>query len=503
MDRERSEQRKKFAKKDSLKIVQDENISDFRKLIKTTSALLFEILHIKDGTDVDGTIQGIKRDIVFKGHSVWILIASIFIASIGLNTNSTAVIIGAMLISPLMGPILGIGFSVGTNDWFTLKRSLKYFSVAVGVSVLTSTIYFLITPLKDAQSELLARTSPTLLDVFIAIFGGVTGIVAGSRKEKTNVIPGVAIATALMPPLCTAGYGIATGHLDYFLGAFYLFFINSFFISLATLVIVRYLKFPQMNFVHPERERKIKMYMGIFIILVILPSAKIFWDVIVEARFNNRVNAFVEENYKYDQSNLYRSSAIYNDTLSYIDLYIMGKELTDIQIQDMSDKLKEYGLIKGKGTGINVTDSTIIRVHQANEANVDSIDARINKMNAQMSQNLRIGVLEDIYKKNEEILNSKNAKIQFLENKLIAIRKDSIPLMNLQKEIVIQYPKINKLSYARAVETGQKGNLDTIPTFLINWDNSLRQSEKLKQSDILSKWLKVRLELDTVRVIQY
>ncbi|WP_346860462.1 DUF389 domain-containing protein [uncultured Draconibacterium sp.] len=219
-----------------------------RYLIVAIRRFLRSVLSINDGTDIPATIEGIKRDIGFRGPTAWILIFSIFIASIGLNINSTAVIIGAMLISPLMGPILGIGLSIGTNDFETLVRSLKNLGIAVSIALFTSTLYFIITPLTIEQSELLARTKPTILDVMVALFGGFAGILAGSRKEKTNVIPGVAIATALMPPLCTAGYGLATLKLSYFFGAFYLFFINSVFISLATFLVVRYLKFPWFPF---------------------------------------------------------------------------------------------------------------------------------------------------------------------------------------------------------------------------------------------------------------
>jgi uncharacterized hydrophobic protein (TIGR00271 family) len=181
------------------------------------------IFGFEEGTDILSTIEGIKRDIVFRGHTAWILIFSILIASIGLNVNSTAVIIGAMLISPLMGPILGVGLSIGIFDFNTFVKSLKNFGIAILISLITSTLYFIITPLDIEQSEILARTKPTLLDVLVALFGGFAGIIAGSRKEKSNVIPGVAIATALMPPLCTAGYGLANLKFDYFLGAFYLF----------------------------------------------------------------------------------------------------------------------------------------------------------------------------------------------------------------------------------------------------------------------------------------
>ena len=194
-------------------------------------SFLREYLDLRKDKDNElETIDSIRKGVEFKGANLWILIFAIFMASLGLNVNSTAVIIGAMLISPLMGPIMGVGLSVGMNDFELMKRSLKSFLITTAFSVTTATVYFLFTPIAEAQSELLARTSPTIYDVFIALFGGLAGVVALSTKEKGNVIPGVAIATALMPPLCTAGYGLASGNLIYFLGAFYLYFINSVFI---------------------------------------------------------------------------------------------------------------------------------------------------------------------------------------------------------------------------------------------------------------------------------
>ena len=206
------------------------------------------------------TVDAIRSGVEFKGTNLWVLIFATFIASLGLNVNSTAVIIGAMLISPLMGPIMGVGLSIGLNDFELMKRSLKSYLVATLFSVTTATIYFAFTPLDEVQSELLARTSPTIYDVFIALVGGLAGIVALATKEKGNVIPGVAIATALMPPLCTAGFGIATGNLLYFLGAFYLYFINSVFISLATYIGVRVMHFQRKQFVDKAREKLVKRY---------------------------------------------------------------------------------------------------------------------------------------------------------------------------------------------------------------------------------------------------
>ena len=217
----------------------------------------------KDKDNEAVTVESIRNGVEFKGTNLWILIFAIFIASLGLNVNSTAVIIGAMLISPLMGPIMGVGLAIGQNDFELLKRSLKSYLIATVFSVITATLYFSLTPLDEVQSELLARTSPTIYDVLIALCGGLAGIIALSTKEKGNVIPGVAIATALMPPLCTAGFGLATGNLLYFLGAFYLYFINSVFISLATFIGVRVMHFQRKEFVDKEREKLVKKYIVI------------------------------------------------------------------------------------------------------------------------------------------------------------------------------------------------------------------------------------------------
>ena len=218
---------------------------------------LSEYLDLRKDKDNElETVDSIRKGVEFKGANLWILIFAIFMASLGLNVNSTAVIIGAMLISPLMGPIMGVGLSVGLNDFELMKRSLKSFLITTLFSVTTATIFFLVSPVAEGQSELLARTSPTIYDVFIALMGGLAGVVALSTKEKGNVIPGVAIATALMPPLCTAGYGLATGNLVYFLGAFYLYFINSVFISLATFAGVRVMHFQRKEFVDKKREKK-------------------------------------------------------------------------------------------------------------------------------------------------------------------------------------------------------------------------------------------------------
>jgi len=466
-----------------------------------TLSFLHDMFSISEGTDTNGTLIAIKRDIVFKGRSIWILVASIFIASIGLNQNSTAVVIGAMLISPLMGPILGMGLSVGTNDWETLKKAFKFFLISAIISIITSAIYFLITPLKEINSELFARTQPTLLDVFVGVFGGIAGIIAISGKEKWNVIPGVAIATALMPPLCTAGYGLATGQMSYFLGALYLFFINSVFISLSTFVIVKYLRFPLMNYVSPKKEKKIRMYIIIFVILIILPSANIFWGVIQESRFNFRVESFIDENFNKHKSDIIYTDVIYSKKVSSIDVYLTDKVFSEAEMLDFKDKLPIYGL-SNKGAGITVTDSTALIFHQEKN-NIDTLVNKIDNIGEDIHNKLRVGILEDIYKKQEGIIQGKNSQIDFLETQLVKIKKDTLPLQKIKKELAIQYPKIEQFAFAKTIQINNSNKYDTIPTLLIHWKKGTYRNHIRNKSKVLEEWMKIRLGLDTLRVIKY
>lgn len=284
-----------------------------------------------DKEDEENTIKAISNGVSFHGANLWVLVFAIFIASLGLNVNSTAVIIGAMLISPLMGPIIGMGLSVGINDFELLKRSLKNYLVATIISVLTATLYFLLTPLDEAQSELLARTSPTLYDVLIALCGGAAGIVALATKGKGNVLPGVAIATALMPPLCTAGFGIATGNVFYFLGAFYLFFINTVFIALATYIGVRMLKFKTKEFVDPNRQKKVKKYIIIIVIVTMIPSGFMTYNIVKTSVFKSNVSKFVKEQL-YNSGTRIISYETNQDSLT-LRVVAVGQELSDSTIK--------------------------------------------------------------------------------------------------------------------------------------------------------------------------
>ena len=313
-------------------------------------SFLGEYLDLKKDKDNElETVDSIRKGVEFKGANLWILIFAIFMASLGLNVNSTAVIIGAMLISPLMGPIMGVGLSVGLNDFELMKRSLKSFLITTAFSVTTATIFFLFTPIAEAQSDLLARTSPTIYDVFIALFGGLAGVVALSTKEKGNVIPGVAIATALMPPLCTAGYGLASGNLVYFLGAFYLYFINSVFISLATFIGVRVMHFQRKEFVDKAREKMVRKYIILIVVLTMCPAVYLTFGII--------------KSYEHKD----------------IRVVLIGPEVPDASISIARSKLKEYKL-----------EETKLTVLQG--MNNEAVDV----------SSIRAMVMEDFYKNSEQ-----------------------------------------------------------------------------------------------------
>lgn len=297
---------------------------------------------MQDMEDEKDIVAQITSGVTFKGANLWVLIFAIFIASLGLNVNSTAVIIGAMLISPLMGPIIGMGLAIGINDFQLLRRAAKNFGIATVISILTATVYFLVTPLGEAQSELLARTSPTIYDVLIATFGGAAGILALCTKGKGNVIPGVAIATALMPPLCTAGYGIATGHILYFLGAFYLFFINTVFISLATYVGVRLMRFHRKEFIDEVQARRSRRAVMGIAVLTIIPSILMTVSIVRRSIYDNNLNRFVKTELAQPGTQVISSS--WDSDRRAVDIVAVGREITDSTIRVAQKNLVHYSL---------------------------------------------------------------------------------------------------------------------------------------------------------------
>lgn len=308
------------------------------RIVKRTLVKYFDLLHDKE--DELAVIKQVKGGIVFRGTNLWILMFAILIASLGLNVNSTAVIIGAMLVSPLMGPIIGMGLSVGISDFDLLKQSLKNYGVATLISVVTATLYFAISPLSEARSELLARTSPSLYDVLIAFCGGAAGVLALTTRNKGQVIPGVAIATALMPPLCTAGYGLATLQWSYFLGAFYLFFINTVFIATATFLGVKLLRFHTVQSLNPEAARRSRKIIYTIVLVTLIPAAVMTVNIVSENIMERNVSQFVKTELSQSGTQLL-SWHTAHDTLQVV---AVGKEIADSEVAAARGRLKFYGL---------------------------------------------------------------------------------------------------------------------------------------------------------------
>ncbi len=425
------------------------------------------------------TIAEIKKGVEFRGANLWILIFAILIASIGLNVNSTAVIIGAMLISPLMGPIMGIGLGAGINDFELIKKAFRNLSIAVLMSVLTSAIYFAITPLHEAQSELLARTNPTLWDVLIAFFGGLAGIVAGSRKEKSNAIPGVAIATALMPPLCTAGYGLANGNWYYFFGAFYLFFINSVFISTSTFLIVRFLKYPKRKFEDAATEKRMKSYVVAFVLFTLVPSVYLAYHVVRRTYFEQNARNFVTSEFRMDDTQVISQNYSFEDELGIIEVTLYGKAIDQRQIEELESKMAFYNL-----------HDVELKIRQGYQEDLnESAKLEFEKM----SQDLRIGVLEDLYAKNEEALKSKDSQISLLEQELQRYKVVKYPIDEIQAELKVQYENLQTLSIGDLITHTQ----DTVCHAFATFSRVPRNSDQRK----IEEWLKLRSKADSLVVV--
>lgn len=429
----------------------------------------------KDKDDEFATVDSIRKGVEFKGANLWILIFAIFMASLGLNVNSTAVIIGAMLISPLMGPIMGVGLSVGLNDFELMKRSLKSFLITTLFSVTTATVFFLVSPVAEGQSELLARTSPTIYDVLIALMGGLAGVVALSTKEKGNVIPGVAIATALMPPLCTAGYGLATGNLVYFLGAFYLYFINSVFISLATFAGVRVMRFQRKEFLDKEREKKVRTYIILIAVLTMCPAVYLTVGIVQKTLFESAANRFVAQQLSFANTQVLDKKIISEGTEHEIRVVLIGQEVPEASIAMARSKMKEYKL--------GDTKLTVLQGMNNEAVDISSIRAM---------------VMEDFYKNSEQRLIEQRQKIKDLESSLKKFESFDEMGRSIIPELKVLYPSVETVSISHAVDLSvDSGKADTITLAVLKFGRHPDGREKEK----ITEWLKARTGAKKLRLI--
>ena len=312
---------------------------------KYFSEFFTEFFDLREGAERKQTIiDSIRDDTNYKGANLWILIFAIFICSIGLNINSIPIIIGAMLISPLMGPIVGVGTALAINDYKMLRHSARSLAVAASIGAVISTIYFVLTPIGNAQSELLARTQPTIFDVLVAFFGGLAGFVAASRKEKSNVLPGVAIATALMPPLCTIGFGIATLNPVFIFGALYLFVINCIFICLATLSIAKVLKLPKTKYIDEIQGAKVRRIIGVVTIVVMLPAIYLAYTFVDRTNFNQNVDRFIQNVFTDNGHVVIYQDVDYDASPRSIELAFLSKSFTDEEVVTFNNLLNVYEL---------------------------------------------------------------------------------------------------------------------------------------------------------------
>ena len=381
-----------------------------------------------DASEIDQTF---RSGVEFRGTNLWVLIFAIFIASIGLNVNSTAVIIGAMLISPLMGPIMALGYGAGINDSALMRSSLFNLGLAALLSLLASTAYFLITPLSQAHSELLARTTPSIWDVLIALFGGLAGVIGATRRIKSNLIPGVAIATALMPPLCTAGYGLAVGNFQYFFGAFYLFAINCVFIAIATLMMVRLMHLPSIKLLEDHSLIKRRTVIGVVVLLTMVPSLFLAFNLVQKEWFDVNSNRFLRDVLRVDPNVLVLSQAA-DYPSRQIRVTLAGERLLQTEIQGMEKLLPEFGL-----------DGVELVVVQSGQVMPD--------INA-----VKKDILQDFMKSNANEIAARQSHIASLQKELDQMRKAAstqLPLKDIYREISAQFPQALQISVTSGYRT--------------------------------------------------
>lgn len=431
----------------------------FRKYMK-------EMLRLDlDKADDSQIIQGISGAVEFKGTNLWILIFAVFIASIGLDVNSTAVIIGAMLISPLMGPIIGVGAAIAINDVPLLRKSAINLATATFFSIAASCLYFLISPLDEARSELLARTSPSLWDVLIAVFGGFAGAIAVTRKEKSNVFPGVAIATALMPPLCTTGFGLASGDIEFLLGAFYLYFINSVFIAISAFSVMKILKVPVIKLMDARTERQVRTIITTVVILTIAPSIYLTYRVLEKTVFTKNANAFIKNEFVFDNTRPIQVDIDARERI--ISVFLIGEEIAETELEKFKSRLPRYDL-----------PETRLIVHQG---------FKNNAADPPSLEEIKSELLEEIITRNELLLEQKENQIRLLERDISKLKGLIADHESLSRELNALYPDVISIATGFTLQAQ-----DTIPIALVS---AKRRFTKKDMGDI-QKWFKARIRND-------
>lgn len=439
------------------------------------------LVSIEKNSDASGTIGDISKNVALRGANIWMLICAAILACIGLDLNSTAVIIGAMLISPLMSPILGVGLSVAIFDKILLKNAAKNLLLAIFLALVTSFIYFKVSPFGELTPELSARTTPTIFDVCVAFFGGVAGIVAGSRKEKTNAVPGVAIATALMPPLCTAGFGLATMRLNVFLGAFYLFFINAFFISLATYLISILLKFPKKTQPDDEENTTYKRIIIAFAILVTIPSAIILYSVLDKLRFDKNVKDFVNKEIRRDERQPIQWDISNSANRRTLKVYTVGKAANGEESARLNEELKNYGLggLSLKLIQLNVSPDEFSRLSSNVETNIAE----------------KIDLIESVEEENKK-------SVEELQKQIEELKEKTDPEKVFLKDILRLFPSIESGEWSKTATENAENTSNRVKILSLKFKNETSEILKKQAFEKISRFARIRFSEENVRLIE-
>ncbi|MGB0891437.1 MAG: DUF389 domain-containing protein [Flavobacteriaceae bacterium] len=457
-------------------------------LLESIKKYLIELLDFRDDTDHEATIEAIKTDIPFKGATAWILIFAVFVASIGLNANSTAVVIGAMLISPLMGPILGIGMAFAVNDIDTFKKSGVSLITMIVLSLLASFLFFYTFPLSEDNSELLGRVKPDIRDVLIAFFGGLALMVARTKKGTiASVIFGVAIATALMPPLCTAGYGLAKGNLSYFLGAMYLFTINTIFIALATFLVLKLLRFPMHKYANAAKRKRYATIAAVLGLVVMIPAIYTFLNVFNESRIEAQVKSFIKNEIK-SIPNYQLIEESHDSNTKIISLNFFN-EVTEAEKNALKNQLTN-------DPRYNRLIDFDIKIKGSDTKSYDLITTayKEKRQELQESKNVVAGLqkqIEDL----QETISSLNQRI---EQDALNKNEKVIAFSRVAKDAKIRYNNIEQIGFANVLSSKDFIKIDTIPVATIKWNNSLHDSIISPKERELRTWLQKEMQLDTL-----
>ncbi|MFT5889941.1 MAG: putative hydrophobic protein (TIGR00271 family) [Dokdonia sp.] len=450
---------------------------DAKGLWQSLKFFIVELLDFRADTDREATMEHIKNDIPFKGATAWILICSIFVASIGLNANSTAVVIGAMLISPLMGPILGMGMSIAINDIDTLKKSLINLAIMIVLSLVTAYLFFKFFPLGNQEtSELLGRTQPDIRDVLIAFFGGLALIIARTKKGTiASVIFGVAIATALMPPLCTAGYGLANGNITFFLGAMNLFTINTIFIALATFIVLKVLRFPMIKYANSKKRKRIAQLASLAAIVVMIYPTITFLRVLKNSGFESDYTSFLKKEVD-SNTDLWFQKGILDADGKTITLYFNG-EIAEATVTDLRNEVKQYD---------NIGDFEL-KVNGNKNRSFDKISDAYDR------------AINDLDEK-DNIISGLQGEIENLKNEIISLNKknNSFSFSVVSKDAKIQFQDLQSFGFSKMLISNDFRTVDTIHVASVKWKETLSDSIVEIKENQLKEWLKQQIKTDSI-----